>query len=445
MFTFTLLLHHIQLFRLQFRHPTTHEMIPRTLLLRQLEHIVNAVRDVNSTAPPVGLFTGLPRDAWGQLNTLLRQNSVNSEIFADLEHSLFILCLDDMAHLPTSQPTSGPITLDPRETASAANLLHGNLTNSGNRWFDKTLQFIISRDGSMGVNFEHTPSDAGAFVPITSDVYTAFDDLVTDASGSLPHFAFPKELDWIPFPNMTEEIAVAYDSLKQLIASVQIEYGMFRQFGSSGLKPFKVSPDAFVQVALQLTYARLHPDLPPPPTYESGSLRRFHLGRTDTIRSCSQATVQFTQSMRDNHSKLQERAELLRVALQRHQDFTRNLIAGHAFDRHLFGLRQISITSQISGEDTQEITNFFTDPTYTSSLCYRLSTSQVRAPNDVSVLFGPVDSNGYGVCYNIHRDAIQISASAFRSSNQTTHPSEFLTHFAHALSDMYGLLKAHTV
>ncbi|CAH8632814.1 unnamed protein product [Dicrocoelium dendriticum] len=204
-----------RIFRLQFRHPTTHEMIPRTLLLRQLEHIVNAVRDVTSTAPPVGLFTGLPRDAWGQLNALLRQNSVNSAILADLEHSLFILCLDDTAHLPTSQPTSGPITLDPRETASAANLLHGNLTNSGNRWFDKTLQFIISRDGSMGVNFEHTPSDAGAFVPITSDVYSAFDDLVTDASGSLPQFAFPKELDWIPFPNMTEEIALAFDSLKQ--------------------------------------------------------------------------------------------------------------------------------------------------------------------------------------------------------------------------------------
>lgn len=48
-----------------------------------------------------------------------------------------------------------------------------------------------------------------------------------------------------------------------------------------------------------MAYARLHPDLIPPPTYESGSLRKFYLGRTDAIRSCSEETVRFTQTMQD--------------------------------------------------------------------------------------------------------------------------------------------------
>ena len=35
-----------------------------------------------------------------------------------------------------------------------------DMLNIGNRWYDKTIQFIIGIDGVLGLNFEHSPAEA---------------------------------------------------------------------------------------------------------------------------------------------------------------------------------------------------------------------------------------------------------------------------------------------
>jgi hypothetical protein len=56
-----------------------------------------------------------------------------------------------------------------RDDVSLANqMLHGLGTklNSANRWYDKTMQFIISEDGACGLNYEHSPSEGIAVVQL---------------------------------------------------------------------------------------------------------------------------------------------------------------------------------------------------------------------------------------------------------------------------------------
>ncbi|KAF6770507.1 hypothetical protein AHF37_11050 [Paragonimus kellicotti] len=69
---------------------------------------------------------------------------------------------------------------------------------------------------------------------------------------------------------------------------------------------------------------------------------------------------------------------------------------------------------------------------------------QVRSPDDVAVLFGPVVDNGYGFCYNIHSTSIQFTASSFRTSDETVPPAHLLLQVSHALDDMFDLLNAHS-
>jgi len=51
----------------------------------------------------------------------------------------------------------------------------------------------------------------------------------------------------------------------------------------------------------------------------------FQLGRTDTIRSCSYASSQFTQAMLDGSVSNQKRAELLRRAINAHKQYSNDV------------------------------------------------------------------------------------------------------------------------
>ncbi|TGZ47981.1 hypothetical protein CRM22_011002 [Opisthorchis felineus] len=371
-----------RIYEMEFSDAVTRETIGAALVYRQLEHIVSNGQD-QPPASPVGLFTTLPRGDWNCLHSVIRQNLGNANTLTKIESCLFVLCLDESAGIP-SQDTSERAQsdqsdlLDDRETVSAHNLLHGNLINSGNRWFDKSIQFIVTRDGCVGLNFEHTAADAGVMVPIISHVYETLKNPISAGDTRLPVFAHPKELPWLLPKTIFHEFDSTKDKLKGLIDSLELQYGEFRKFGSSVIKNVRASPDAFFQMALQLAYAQLHPNLPPPPTYETGSLRRFHLGRTDTIRSCSQESAQFTKGMLDPNCPVEDRVRLLRAALRRHQDYTKETLAGQAFDRHLLGLRMLA--QNLTGSDDgnlQELRSLFTDPTYSKMNHYRLSTSQI--------------------------------------------------------------------
>ena len=58
------------------------------------------------------------------------------------------------------------------------------------------------------------------------------------------------------------------------------------------------------------------------PTYESGSLRRFIHGRTDTIRSCSPEAQEYAISMLSADSSDHQRVQLLKGAVQAHRNYT---------------------------------------------------------------------------------------------------------------------------
>lgn len=56
-------------------------------------------------------------------------------------------------------------------------------------------------------------------------------------------------------------------------------------------------------------------------TYETASLRQFQLGRTDTIRSCSIESLEFSKGMMDASLSKQKKAELLRKAVTGHKNY----------------------------------------------------------------------------------------------------------------------------
>jgi carnitine O-acetyltransferase len=88
----------------------------------------------------VGHLTTKARADWAvSRRALLDRHPGNARMLDAIETALFCLCLEDAA---------------PKSAAEACErLLHGD---SRNRWFDKAFSLIVFRDGTAGVNVEHS-------------------------------------------------------------------------------------------------------------------------------------------------------------------------------------------------------------------------------------------------------------------------------------------------
>ncbi|XP_065428404.1 carnitine O-acetyltransferase isoform X3 [Chrysemys picta bellii] len=372
----------------------------------QLEKIWNTSLQTNKE--PIGILTTNHRNSWAKAYNHLIKDKTNKESVRSIEKSIFTVCLD--SPIPR-------VSDDIYKSRVAAQMLHGGGSrwNSGNRWFDKTLQFIVAEDGSCGLVYEHAPSEGPPIVALLDHIveYTKKPQLVRSPMIPLP---MPKKLRFNITPEIKNDIEKAKQNLNIMVQDLDIKVMVFHHFGKNFPKLEKISPDAFIQMALQLAYYRMYGQVCA--TYESASLRMFRLGRTDTIRSASVDSLKFVQAM-DNPSKQlcksknQEKVELLRRATQAHRAYTDMAIKGNAIDRHLLGMKLQAI------EDLVSMPELFMDTAYAVAMHFNLSTSQVPAKTDCVMCFGPVVPDGYGVCYNPMDDHINFAMSAYNSCAET--------------------------
>ena len=107
------------------------------------------------------------------------------------------------------------------------------------------------------------------------------------------------------------------------------------------MKRVGMSPDGYIQMALQLAYYRDAGFFTQ--TYESSMTRLFRLGRTETVRPVTNESVAFVKAMENPACTNKERAALLRKAVEKHVDRYRAAMCGKGIDRHLFCLYVMSV------------------------------------------------------------------------------------------------------
>ncbi|XP_004072579.1 carnitine O-acetyltransferase isoform X1 [Oryzias latipes] len=388
----------------------------------QLEKIWNSSLQTNKE--PIGILTSQHRNTWGKAYNNLIKDKTNKESVRAIQKSIFAVCLD--APLPR---VSDELYLS-RVTAQ---MLHGGGArwNSGNRWFDKTLQFIVGEDGSCGLVYEHAPAEGPPIVFLIDHVVKYMQNIQMVRSPMVP-LPMPQKLRFNITPEIKRDIENAKQNMNIMVHDLDVKVLRFPHFGKKLPKQYKLSPDGFVQMALQLAYFRMYNCCCS--TYESASLRMFKYGRTDAIRSTTADSLQFVKAMQDSTKQKEEKVAMLEKAVQTHKENTYNAIHGQAIDRHLLGLRMQSIT------DLTSMPEIFMDTSYAVANHFNLSTSQVGSKTDCVMCFGPVVPDGYGVCYNPMDEHINIAITAFNSCEETN-AANFAQAVEDSLLDMRALLE----
>lgn len=420
-----------------------------------LLHILNEAPCLEGP-PPVGILTTWKRPLWAEARNALSQDETNVNNLKLIENALLVLCLDepltDTFNSRMSRGVRGHTVGCRDETNLMLQMIHGGGSrfNSANRWFDKTIQIIISGDGACGLCYEHSFAEGG---PIIATVQKWMEEVNSlpqncDVPNCDDNLQLPIKLDWILDSHNHRHISDAITAIDSLASDLDFQVFRFDGYGKNFIKSCKVSPDSYIQLALQLAYYKLNGKLTA--TYESASLTRFLHGRVDCIRAASPEALQWVQAMaqpKDDdlcnkkvtfHLVSDERKfELWNEAIKQQTNEMIDNIMGEGIDLHLSGLREAA--KDTSPTAAHPLPKIFTDESYRIFNKFLLSTSQVLTAGDSIMGYGPVEPNGYGCSYNPKDNHIAFCISAFWSS-ETTSSCKFAQCLEESLNAMQGLL-----
>jgi carnitine O-acetyltransferase len=348
---------------------------------------------------PVGVLTAANRDHWTAARAkLLNVSPANAKALKEIESSGFLVCLDDAA----------PVTLEER----AHQYWHGD---GCNRWFDKPLQFIINDNGTAGFMGEHSMMD-GTPTHRLNDyanmlIFTnALDFDNPEVRSNLPE---PQALRFKLDKQVDEDLVAAQRHFERQIGQHELRVQAYKGYGKGLIKKFKCSPDAYVQMVIQLAYHKMYGKNRP--TYESAATRRFQQGRTETTRTVSDESVAFCNAMADHTKSPEECAKLLRAAIAAHVAYINDASDGRGVDRHLFGLKNCIK----EGEPTPAI---YKDPAYSYSSSWYISSSQLSSEYFNGYGWSQVIDDGWGIAYMINENSKFTCCSVTPSLTASRYP-----------------------
>ncbi|KAL1954409.1 hypothetical protein VTO42DRAFT_1224 [Malbranchea cinnamomea] len=349
---------------------------------QQFEKILKKAERV----PAVGALTSANRDFWTDARErLLAANPANADALKTIESASFVVCLDD----------ASPVTLEER----AHSYWHGD---GANRWYDKPLNFIINDNGTAGFLGEHSMMDGTPTHRLNDYInMLIFNNRLDYSNPSIrSNLPEPAPIKFYLNDAVLEDINKATKDFQAVIAQHELSVQAFQAYGKGLIKKFKCSPDAYVQMLIQLAYYKMYGKNRP--TYESASTRRFKLGRTETTRTVSDESVAFCKAHHDPNVPREEVVKLFRAALAAHVKYTAEASVGKGVDRHLFGLKKLI-------QEGEKVPELYQDPAYAYSSSWYLSTSQLSSEYFNGYGWSQVIDEGFGIAYMINENSLQFN------------------------------------
>jgi carnitine O-acetyltransferase len=394
-------------------------------LEEDLNAIVTASGEKAATAERVSILTTLNREEWADARAMLIDFHPDNQIYLNvIERALFALCLD----------TSSPESLKERFHAA----LHGD---GANRWFDKSFQFIVGKNGHVAVNGEHAGLDGYPVHRLIRYIHLESGKSHLHGQDKAPPRStkVPAKLNFRLSGNLRQRIRNASDKFTKLIDDTKTVVIEFGHFGKERIKAFNVSPDAFVQLALQLSQYRLFGELKS--TYEVTVTRRFLHGRTETLRTVSNEALAFVKKMTAEKATAESKVTALKTASETHVTRMKACMAGMGVERHMFGLQ--SIYDRFGAElGINQMPAIFNDRGWLRLRHDTLSTTSNPDPTGVVLSgFGPVVDDGFGICYTIIKDRITITLTSKAIMEKPL--KAFASNLNGALLDMATLMQKH--
>ncbi|XP_076050360.1 carnitine O-palmitoyltransferase whd [Oratosquilla oratoria] len=430
-------------------------------LQSQFEYILEQESLPEKGETMLGALTAGERAHWAETRDKYFSSGVNRASLEAIEKAAFVVVLDEESYDYNPDDSS---KLD----RFGRSMLHGK---GYDRWYDKSFNIIVAKNGRIGFNAEHGWADAaimshfwefvlsedivgaGADAPIMGHLwefivgedvidmgYTSDGNCKGEVGADVPQ---PIKLSWTLCQEAQYAIDQSYRVAEALLNDVDLHVLVYSRYGKGFMKTCRMSPDAYIQMALQLAYYRDAGKFSL--TYEASMTRLYREGRTETVRPCTIESAAWVKAMEDKNTSAEECIALMRKAGIQHQRGYQDAMCGKGIDRHLFCLYVISKYLEV---DSPFLCEVLSEP-------WRLSTSQTphgqttkmdlaKNPECISAGggFGPVADDGYGVSYIIAGEDTLFFHISSKISSPETNSQRFARQIEKSLADIQEMFQS---
>lgn len=288
-----------------------------------LRAVLKAGAKAAATDTAIGHLTTKARAEWAASRAELLADPGNAASIETIESALFVVALEDFA---------------PRDEQQASDqLLHGD---SGNRYFDKAVTFVVFADGQAGINVEHCGLDGTTILSFVDTLLGTPLAEHAERSGARGQGLPPIEpIEFTLTPAQRADIAAAAADFADYAAANATQVVAFDDFGTEAAKKLKISPDAFAQLSYQIAHRRSKGFTGA--TYESIATRQWRNGRTEAMRVITPEIIAFVDTFEDPGASTEAKLAAARAAAAAHVERAKQCQAGAAPEQHLWELEWI--------------------------------------------------------------------------------------------------------
>ncbi|MEV6320086.1 choline/carnitine O-acyltransferase [Nocardia sp. NPDC051787] len=371
------------------------------------------------TDSAVGHLTTKARAEWAASRQRLLAEPANAAPLDTIETALFAICLEDFA---------------PRDELHACDqLLHGD---SANRWFDKSVSFIVFGDGQAGINVEHCGLDGTTILSFVDALLeTSVQEHANRSGAQAQGLPSVEPIEFVLDAEQRADIAAAGADFAGYAAENATQTVSFEDFGTARAKQLGISPDAFAQLSYQLAHRRSKGLTGA--TYESIATRQYRNGRTEAMRVVTPEMVAFVDTMQDPSADAAAKLAAARAAAAAHVQRAKQCQAGDAPEQHLWELQWIQRRRGAELDVTDPIP-LYDSPGWTIMRDDYLSTSSAPSVNIRYFGFGSTSSRCIGVAYVLLPDRWNIYLAT--PTPVADQMYAFADHLRTAVADLTALL-----
>lgn len=390
------------------------EIYSLTQILESLNYLLSI--DLSSTQGEhlIPYLTGVEREQSNLIYQQLKKEERNNQNFKEIEEALFILSFSD------------------GEDQSKEERITDVLLNTNHQFLTKTTQAIITKNGHIGFNMEHTAIDGVPTLNLLTKIFEPFNNFKQEKTKKRSSDLVQK-FDWVLDSHMIDSLEEAKQLVDTENNSYTIKHRVVSEIGKERMKKAKVSPDAYFHIALTMAQQKVFGSLKS--VYEPVAMRMYYEGRTESARSVSQEKKQFAEAFY-NETKPMSKAKLRELfveAAEAHSDRIVQCQNGKGLERHLFGLQKMAL-------NPEEGAKFFSAKALSLLSEDFISTTGLPYELIESFSFGPVNKEGFGIYYGILDEKVILTLSVKKSyDNNATQLLEAISEALISLADLLGI------